>query len=202
MSNQKARMMSAATRRGGALASIFAAAMLMVLANSVYGDGPSDHQPTFRITFTGFGSSTDTGAPCVDLTCSGSDSCDCTTGSASGPLHGKAIKVTYEFSMDTTDALNDGASNGKCMPATGNGIITFADKSTLTFVMSGIDCDGIFNGTLRLTGGSADHGRFRGLGSIEIGSIDSNATAMGGAAGNTTGSSTVQVTVDASGGFQ
>jgi len=198
----KAHMMSAVIHRAGALALIFAAAMLMVLANSVYGESPSDHR-TFKITFTGFGSSTDTGAPCVDLTCSGSDTCDCTTGSVSGPRHGhgKVIEVSYEFSMDKSDAINDGASSGKCMPATGNGIITLADKSTITFVMSGFDCDGMFNGTLRLTGGSADHGKFRGLGSIEIGSIDGNATEIGGTADNTTGYP-VQVTVDASGGFQ
>jgi hypothetical protein len=109
---------------------------------------------------------------------------------------GKAIKVTYEFSIDKTDALNDRSGIGKCMPATGNGIIAFADNATITLLMSGLDCYGMFfNGTLRLI-----TVRFGGW-VLEIGSVDGNGTEIGNTVGNGT-PGTVRVTVDATGGFQ
>jgi hypothetical protein len=162
------------------------------------------------ISFAGFGSSTETGAPCADLTCNGGDTCDCTSGSVKGPADEdghlfRRASVNYELSVDQTVTLNDGTSTGECRPATGTGVITLTDTSTIDFVMSGLVCtvpavspNGLFNGTLRLTGGTAHHGGLRGLGSIRIGDIG-DATTPSGLSTTTT---EVVVKVDASGGFQ
>ncbi len=107
--------------------------------------------------------------------------------------------------MDETVTLDDGTNTGECMPATGNGVITLKDKSTIDFVMSGLDCTvpgiephGLFNGTVRLDGGTVHHGKLRGLGSIKIGDIGGDTTKW---AFSTT-EVLVNVAVDASGGFQ
>ncbi len=207
----KAKMMSAAIHRGSTAVFLIIGFLVASSATVFGGIGISSHGTPGTgimfgpyLDFTGVGSSTDTGASCVDLPCSGSDTCVCTTGSANpnpdlrphvvSHSYG-ATEATYELSVDETAAQNDGTNTGECMPATGKGVITLADKSIINFVMSGLDCTvpgiaqggptnqesvplqtGLFNGTLRLNGGTADHGALEGLGSIQIGDIGGGTT--------------------------
>ncbi len=135
-----------------------------------------DNAVTALLLVTALGSSTDTGEPCADLTCNDGDTCDCTTGMVITPTKFPSTmalgftgmpwlesSVIYELSVDDTAAIDDGAATGKCMPATGNGVITLKNKKTIDFVMSGLDCtvpgvepQGMFNGTLRINGSTTE----------------------------------------------
>ncbi len=65
-------------------------------------------------------SSADAGAPCADLTCNGSDTCDCTTGRDRpvGQENFEGVKffgLSYELSVDETLRLDDGTNAGECI---------------------------------------------------------------------------------------
>jgi hypothetical protein len=176
----------------------------LFIGSRVARSGPSPEYVSAESSFTGFGSSTDTGVSCADRTCNVGDACDCTTGSVKGATqeNGQATlpieNMVYELSVDETNTMDDGTNTGECMLASGNGVMTLKDKSTVDFVMSGMDCTlpgvvphGLFNGTLRFDGGTAHDGRLRGLGSIKIGDVGGGTTEV-----------FVTAAVDASGGFQ
>lgn len=165
----------------------FIVALIVARASASFVTTKPEH-----LTAAAIGLETDTHTPCVDIACKAGDTCDCMVSVASplgnptgnpnnfyGPYFDAQIKtLNYELSMDDTVALDDGAAGGECSPATGNGVITLKDKSTINFAMSGLNCtvpgpadNGLFHGTIQLSGGTSHRGRVRGIGSIDIGDI-------------------------------
>jgi PPE-repeat protein len=165
------------TNRGAAVL-LTAALFAMAASGSACGTGNAASAQQDTIAAGGVTLATDTGAPCTDLGCNAGDICDCITGSgAPNHLDSRSLPVgsiAYELSVDESAVANDGSAGGKCMPSTGKGVITLRDKSTIDFVMAGTDCtvpevgQELFNGTIQLSGGTAQGGGIHGLGSVQL----------------------------------
>jgi len=172
-------------------AAIMLVGALFVMATGAAGSGcgssGSAATPQERIAAQGIDTATDTGAPCADLGCNSGDVCDCITGSGASFAHSGSLSVasiTYELSVDKSSPMNAGNPGGKCMPSTGNGVLTLEDQSTIDFVISGLDCTrpGIgyraFSGTMLLDGGTAEGGQISGVGSMRTASLGQNTSAI------------------------
>ncbi|HVN64889.1 MAG TPA: hypothetical protein VMT58_09650 [Candidatus Binataceae bacterium] len=170
----------------------------------IAGQGP-DAPVVVDLGSTGLVIPLDTGAACTDMACNGGDTCDCILGNGraySLEYDGFAdfprypidfLSIGYELSVDETAAMDDGVAGGTCMPATGKGVLTLKDKSTIDFVMSGLNCtipgvapDGLFHGTLLFSGGTAHHGKIHGVGTMVIGDIGGVPTETGATASTET----------------